>query len=263
MRKRTDADAGFSLVEVLIAVLILGVTGLALLDGLQSNVLQVQRVDARANAAVTLTSAVQSINASPYVSCQTSPAPYSASALQALGFRVPSGMVVSVQEFITTATTPWQDCAAVYAAGTRGAAQVVTLSDASGATRTMMRFDGATPTTSPTPPAVQISAVVSTDPRSTCDIFSKSSANRPCTITVTNTGGTGTTWHIEAVTFAGGSFTNPAPTAAIAQGSPITINTYTLDSGSACPSKTSPLMSIVIVDDGNGSTTTLYPVLTC
>ena len=44
MKTPSDPSAGFSLVEVLVAVLILGVTGLALLDGLQSNVLQAQRV---------------------------------------------------------------------------------------------------------------------------------------------------------------------------------------------------------------------------
>lgn len=273
MRRRSSDNArvsGFSLVEVLVAVVILGVTGLALIDGLKSNVLQVQRVDARASSAVALAAAVENLKAAPYVSCAESATPYDAAHLAPYGLALPSGINVVVQEFLTTTTTPWQACTAVRSAGTAGAVQYIALTAADGTSRTLMHFaqrtptPTATPTATPTPtPTPSLGATVTTDPKSACATFSKSSTSKPCLITITNAGGSGTTWRVTAITFAGGAFLNPAPTVSVAQSTPIVISTYTLDGGRSCPDKTTPVMTITLTDDGNGTTTNASPVITC
>lgn len=262
MRSRTARDKGFSLVEVIIAVAILGVTGLAFIDGLQSNVLQVRRVDANASTAIALASAVENIKAAPYISCAISSTPYNA---LPNGLSLPAGISLAIQEFVPLATSPWQECQQVR---TAGSSQFIVLSATDGSTRTMMRFAPGTPTATPSPTSSPVSstplaAAVTTDPRSSCSTFSKSSASKPCLITIANSAGSGTTWRITGITFAGGDFLNPAPTVAIPQSSLISFNTYTLDGGRLCPDKKSPVMAISLIDDGNGTTTTVYPVITC
>ena len=260
VRRPMPSDRGFSLVEVLLSVVILGVAGLAFIDGLQSNVLQVRRVDANASAAVALASAVENIKAAPYVSCATNRNPY---ASLPGGLAIPAGITVSVSEFVVGAATPWQPCATVQSAGS---AQSIVLTASDGVSRTMMRFAATAPTASPNPtptPTVPITATVTTDAKSACGTFSKSSSSKPCLITLTNTAGSGSTWRVTGMTFAGGSFLNPAPTASVSQSTAIVISTYTLDGGRSCPDKTSPAMSIALVDDGNATTTSVFPVITC
>lgn len=69
MVRRTRSDAGFSLVEVLIAVVVLGVAGLALLNALQTNILNSGKNSERAVAMLELSAAAQVLTSAPFQSC--------------------------------------------------------------------------------------------------------------------------------------------------------------------------------------------------
>lgn len=243
-------NAGFSLVEVTIAVVVLGVTGLAMLDGLQSNLLQSRKIEVRANSDVALARAVDLLRAAKFTSCSTSPQPYGAPS---------DGITLTVQEFISAATPQWQDCRNVT---TKGSAQRISVTASDGTTQTLLRFDSVMPTGTPTQ-SVTLAATATASPSSVCNSFRGSKSGKTCTITITNTAGSGQNWHITAITFGGGSFFNPAPTAAISQSSQIVFSTYLLDGGVACPSGSAFPMTIQLLDDGNNTTTTVAPVLTC
>lgn len=255
--KRTRHSAGFSLVEVMLAVVILGVTGLALLDGLQGSLLQTRRISVHAGTAIALDAAVDNIEAAPYVSCSVNAAPY---ATLPSGLALPTGITVSVQEFVPTASPAWQTCQNTK---TAGSAQSIVLTAADGTTRSMMRFASTSAAASGSPTSTPLSATAVPVAKTACSAFAKSSQSNPCVITMTSSSGSGATWRISSITFAGGDFFNPAPTASVTQATAITISTYTLDGGKFCKDKTTPIMAISFVDDGNGSTTTAYPVITC
>ena len=262
MKLRMRPEHGFSLVEVLIAVVILGVTGVALLNGLQSTVLKGRSSAASANTALSLSAAVEVLKAAPFVSCATDTTPYEP---LPNGLVMPAGMTLEIQEFVATALTPWQNCANVTSVGS---AQQILLRDAAGNQRLFLRFatSAASPTSSPTPtptPTVALNATAAVEQSAGCTAFRNSRSNKQCAITFTRTAGSGTQWHLQSVTFAGGAIANPAPTAPVSQSSAITLSTYVTDGGVACPRATVIPMTVTLVDDGNGSSITLNPVVTC
>lgn len=262
-RRGTSNAVGFSLVEVMLAVVILGITGLAFLDGLQSNVLQTRRVDANAAIAVVLASAVENIKAAPYVSCATTSTPYQS--LPA-GLVLPSGISLAVREFLPSASTPWQDCQTVRNSGIAGAAQYLLLSATDGSTRSLMRFAPGSTTQAdvinPTPISAA-TATDATDSKSSCSKFGGSAVNKLCQITITNTGGSGTNWHIAAISFIDGVDLLYPSTTPVPQNTPITFATYIQSGSNLCPDNQVRTMSITVVDDGNGSTTIARADLKC
>ena len=253
-------DDGFSLVEVLIAVVVLAVTGLALIDALQSNLLQSRKISTSTTSTITLATAVDVLQAVPYVSCATTSQPYTT---LPSGFALPAGTVISVKE-LSPADATWQDCASINRSGVAGSAQQLSITTSDGVTRTLLRFAStATPTPTPTPTITNISASVSTSPSSVCGAFRNSTKTKACSFLITSTAGSGKTWHIGSVTFAGGSFANPAPTTPVSQSTQIGFSTYLLDGGAQCPRASTFPMSILLVDDGNGTTVSVEAVLTC
>lgn len=253
-------DDGFSLVEVLIAVVVLAVTGLALIDALQSNLLQSRKISTSTTSTITLATAVDVLQAVPYVSCATTSQPYTT---LPSGFALPAGTVISVKE-LSPADATWQDCTAINRSGIAGSAQQLIITAGDGSTRTLMRFaTTAAPSPTPTQTLVNLAASTSTSPTSVCGAFRNSTKNKTCTITITTTAGSGQGWHIGSITFAGGSFSNPAPTTSASQSTQIAFSTYLLDGGVNCPAGSAIPMSILLIDDGNGSSTTVGPVLTC
>lgn len=258
-RDAANAD-GFSLVEVLIAVLVLAVTGLALIDALQSNLLQSRKVSSSTSSTIGLASLVDVLQAVPFVSCATNSQPY---ASLPGGYSLPAGTSISVKELSPIDAT-WQDCAAVNRSGVAGSAQQLVITASDGSTRTLMRFAAtAAPSPTPTQTLVNLAASTSTSPASVCGAFRNSVKNKTCTITITSSAGSGQGWHIGSITFAGGSFSNPAPTASVSQSTQISFSTYLLDGGANCPAGSAIPMSILLIDDGNSTSTTVGPVLTC
>lgn len=257
--RRRHQDQGFSLVEVLLAVLVLGVTGVALLDGLQSNLLQSRKASASTNSIVNLATAVDVLRAAPFVSCASDSQPY---AQLPNGLTLPDGISVTVTEFVSTSATPWQQCSQVSMAG---AVQNLIVTAPDGSTRSLMRFGSGSPATPPPPPppTITLAAAATASPKSVCDSFRNSKSNKVCTITITSTAGSGGNWHATALGFPGGSVSNPTPTAAITQGTAIQIGTYLLNGASQCAAGTVIPLTIELVDDGNGTTATVQPVLTC
>lgn len=257
---RIRGEQGFSLVEVLIAVVVLGLTGVALLNGLQSTVLQSRATTTGANAAISLSAAAEILKAAPFVSCADDPTPYEQ---LPNGLALPTGLTIDVQEFIATATTPWQACNAVERAGS---VQQITIRDAKGSTRTLLRFAATTASSTPTPtptPTTALNATAVVDTTSSCGTFRTSRSTRQCVITFTRTAGSGSQWHLGSVTFAGGPIFNPAPTAPVAQSTPIVLSTYLTDGGLQCPRAQVIPISVTLVDDGNSSSVTLQQALTC
>ena len=264
--RRNRHEHGFSLVEVLIAVVVLGVTGVALLNGLQSTVLKGRSSAASATTALSLSAAVEVLKAAPFVSCATDATPYEP---LPNGLVMPAGMTLDIQEFVATALTPWQNCANVTSAGS---AQQILIRDAAGNQRQFLRFapSGATPTSSPTPtgtptptPTTALNATVTVDQSVGCTSFRNSGTSKQCAITFTRSAGSGTQWHLQTVTFAGGAILNPAPTAPVSQSSTITLSTYVTDGGGSCPRGSVLPITVLLVDDGNGSTLTLNPTVRC
>lgn len=262
-RKGWKGSQGFSLVEVMVAVVILGVTGLSFLDALQSNVLQVRRVDANASSAVVLAAAVENIKAAPYVSCATTSTPYNT---LPNGLSLPSGLTMAVKEFVAGASTQWQDCQAVRASGVGGTAQYLLLTAADGGTRTMMRFSAGSTSQSNTTNPTPLTAKVETDgsnSKSSCNSFGGSTSTKLCTITITNLSGSGTNWHITDITFIAGIDILYPSTTPIPQSTPIVFSTYIQSGSKNCSDNQPKYMVISLVDDGNGSTTTVTAVLKC
>lgn len=260
--RRTPREHGFSLVEVLIAVVVLGVTGVALLNGLQSTVLKGRSSTASATTALSLSAAVEVLKAAPFVSCATDTTPY-----QPLptGLVMPAGMTLDIQEFVATALTPWQNCANVTS---EGSAQQILIRDAAGNQREFLRFapSGVTPTSSPTPtptPTTALNATATVDQSVGCTSFRNSGPNKQCAITFTRSAGSGMQWHLQSITFAGGSIVNPAPTSPVSQSTPITLSTYVTDGGASCPRGSVLPLTVTLVDDGNGSSLTMNPAVRC
>lgn len=255
---RARHEHGFSLVEVLIAVVVLGVTGVALLNGLQSTVLKSRSSAVGATNVLSLSAAVDVVKAAPFVSCATDRTPYDP---LPNGLAMPAGMTLDIQEFVATELTPWQACSTVTSAGS---AQQILIRDATGNQRLFLRFAATTATASPTPtPTSSLNASATVDAASSCSQFRSSRLAKPCNITFSRTAGSGTQWHLQSVAFAGGTIVSPAPTAPVSQSSPITVSTYLTDGGVLCPRGTAIPLTVTFVDDGNGSSITLNPGLTC
>lgn len=257
-------DDGFSLVEVMLAVVILGVTGLAFVDGLQSNVLQVRRVDATASSAVVLASAVENIKAAPYVSCKDSATPYNT---LPSGLSLPSGLTIAVQEFVPGTSEPWQPCQTVRTSGIGGAAQSILLTAADGGTRTMMRFAAGTTSvpvsTNPTPLTASVVTDGTTNSKSSCNSFGGSSSSKLCTITVTRLTGSGSNWRINGITFIPGvDFFYPSTTP-VPQSTQIVFSTYIQSGSNQCADNKYHDMVISLVDEGNSTTTSVTAALKC
>ena len=145
MRRTRGADDGSTLVEVLIAIFVLGVAGLAILNGLQTELAGSRRLQAAASTQIALDAAAAAIGSVAYRSCATDSTPYDA---LTPGLSLPAGTVVSVDELSSAATDAWVPCATPRSAP--GAVQRVTVRTADGTrSRTLMRFAGAT-TVAPT-----------------------------------------------------------------------------------------------------------------
>ena len=139
MRGVRGADDGSTLVEVLIAVLVLGVAGLAILSGLQTELAGARRLQAVASTQVSLDAAAAAIGTVAYRSCATDATPYDA---LTPGLALPAGTVVTVEELDNAVADAWVPCATPRNAA--GAVQRVTVSTADGTrTRTLMRFAAA------------------------------------------------------------------------------------------------------------------------
>jgi prepilin-type N-terminal cleavage/methylation domain-containing protein len=133
MKKLFRQDQGFSLIEVLIAVVVLGIAGITILSGLQTALLSGKKLDDRASALIAMNAAAQIVNNVPYQSCV-----YSADASSVLpyktleatagaaslttggaGYTLPQGVTISaVQGLVgsvatvtdTTKLGQWVDC---------------------------------------------------------------------------------------------------------------------------------------------------------
>lgn len=138
IRGLTRADQGSTLIEVLIAVVILGVTGLALLDGVRSQVLQSGRVERAATKVVTLEAVAAMVAAAPYRSCVEDPTPYDS---LTTGLSLPESVTVGVQEFQGGAAGGWQPCGPGQQITIPGSAQQVTVSvEGDSRVRSILRF---------------------------------------------------------------------------------------------------------------------------
>ena len=76
MPRRFQREAGFSLLEVIIAVTVLSIAGLAILNGLQSTQSGARTVDKKANAMIALTSAAEVISSSAFPKCTDGQLPF-------------------------------------------------------------------------------------------------------------------------------------------------------------------------------------------
>ena len=253
MQRSPTHDHGFSIVEVLIAVVVLGVTGAALMNGLRTNLEQAGGDQDRAAKTVSLTSTVAAVQRARYVSCADDATPYEPPA---------DGLTVTVREFVSYDAQPWQACSDVRAAGS---AQQVTIRDASGSAKTVLRFASGSggDATPPPPPPTTFAIVAATDPSGSCAKFRNSTASKLCTVTVTVSGGSPTSWFVETLSFAGGAIANPTPTAAVNGATPIVFSTYLTDGGKSCPTATTVPLTITARTGTTGEIATTVVQVKC
>ena len=253
MQRTRSREHGFSIIEVLIAVVVLGVTGAALMNGLRTHLVQAGGDQDRAAATVSLAAAVAAVQRTAYVSCADDATPYEPSA---------DGLTVTVREFVSYDAQPWQACSDVRAAGS---AQQVTIRNAGGAVRTVLRFASGTggDATPPPPPPTVFAIIAGLDPSGSCAKFRNSTASKPCTVTVTVSGGTPTNWFVDTISFTGGAISNPTPTTPVGGTMPTVFSTYLTDGGKSCPSGTIVPLTITARTSIAGELATTAVQLTC
>ena len=250
-----NRDHGFSLIEVMIAVSVLGMIGLAFINGLQGNVLQSRKLAARSEDSVRLAAAVDVLKAAPFVSCAVDADPYLP---LKTGVQWPDGVTFSVDEL--TAAGSWQACDTVK---TAGAVQRLMLTTPAGSQDSLLRFANGV-LLSTTPQAADPFAVsYAVAPPSACNAFRDSKSNKTCTVTLTASNGSGSNWHVTSIAFAGGTLNPIAPTPSVAQPQQIVFDAYLVDGGASCSKGTQLPLQIAVVDDGNQSTASVSPVVKC